>query len=212
MTQWPGGGEMFLITEHHATEAIHSRDFPAAETRLIDRGGRLFLESQRFDRSGEYGRIPMVSLASIDAEFTSLGSNWPSVMEGLMEQGLVSHQDMYAAKSLWVFGRFINNTDMHLGNLSLGIDGNVFRISPVYDMCSMGFAPRSGEVMPYSFIPPEITGVGISQDAIASAQEMARYFWDELRKDPLISDEFREFLARGNPIDLMCQGSASIGR
>ena len=41
---------------------------------------------------------------------------------------------------------------MHLGNLSLAMDGHVFRLLPVYDMCSMGFAPRSGgEVRPYAF-------------------------------------------------------------
>lgn len=31
-----------LLTEFHATEAMHNQDFPAAETRLLELGGRLF--------------------------------------------------------------------------------------------------------------------------------------------------------------------------
>jgi len=51
-----------LITEYHATEAIQNKNYPAADTRLIEMDGRLFLESQRFDRVGEYGRMPAMSL------------------------------------------------------------------------------------------------------------------------------------------------------
>jgi len=92
----PGDNEIarrwrdILITEYHATEAIHDKDFPAAETRLVEMGDRLFLESQRFDRAGEYGRMSMISLQSIDAEFTGLGSGWPQVMNALLEKNLVS--------------------------------------------------------------------------------------------------------------------------
>ncbi len=192
-----------LITEYHATEAIHSRDFPAAETTLIETVERLFLESQRFDRAGEYGRMPMVSLQSVDAEFTGLGSDWPRVMYALHRKRLVSWQHMFDAESLWHFGRLINNTDMHLGNLSLAIDGSVFRILPIYDMCSMGFAPKSGDVLPYNFTPQSITGINLSGEALDTIVEMARAFWDRVANDERISDEFREYFERGNPIDLI---------
>ena len=81
-----------LITEYHAIEAIHDQNYPAAETRLLEMDGRLFLESIRFDRSGEYGRMSMVSLQSIDAEFTGLGSGWPQVLDALHKKDLVSWQ------------------------------------------------------------------------------------------------------------------------
>lgn len=194
-----------LITEFHATEAIHAKNFPAAETRLIENDGRLFLESQRFDRTGEYGRMSMISLQSIDAEFIGLGSGWPQVMNALHKKDLVSWQHVYDVECLWSFGRLINNTDMHLGNLSLAIEGNVFRLLPLYDMCSMGFAPKSGgEVPPYNFVPSEPKSVNRLNDVtITDIKEMARDFWNRVASDDRISAEFRNFLQRGNPIDLM---------
>jgi len=119
-----------LLTEYHAIEAIHGRDFPAAETRLIQLDGRLFLESQRFDRSGEYGRMSMVSLMSIDAEYSGIGSGWPQTLDALYRKKLISWQHVYDAEFLWCFGRLINNTDMHLGNLSFAIEGSVFACCP----------------------------------------------------------------------------------
>jgi len=189
-----------LITEYHATEAIHRQNLPAAETRLIEMDDRLFLESQRFDRTGEHGRMSMLSLQSVDAEFTGLGSNWPQVMNALYTEKLISWQHVYDAGFLWYFGRLINNTDMHLGNLSLAIDGNIFRLLPIYDMCSMGFAPKGGDVMPYSFTPPEIKPLNLDLDSISVAKDMARDFWESVAKDVRISDEFKEFLAHGSQL------------
>ena len=131
-----------LIIEFHAVEALHEMGCPAAETRLLEMDGRLFLESERFDRSGENGRMSMISLEAIDAEFTGLGGGWPQVMDALYEKDLISWQHVFDAESMWCFGRLINNSDMHLGNLSLAIEGNVFRLLPLYDMCSMGLRQR----------------------------------------------------------------------
>ncbi|NOY58195.1 MAG: type II toxin-antitoxin system HipA family toxin YjjJ [Calditrichaeota bacterium] len=193
-----------LITEYHATEAIHHFNFPAAETKLLEIDGRLFLESQRFDRTGEYGRMPMISLQLVDAEFTGLGGAWPEVMGALHRKKLVSSAHVYDTEGLWNFGRLINNTDMHLGNLSLGIEGNVFRLLPIYDMCSMGFAPKSGgELAPYNFIPPEPRNVNYDSKVAPKMKAMAHDFWKRVTKDERISNDFKKFLERGNPIDLM---------
>ena len=193
-----------LITEYHATEAIHAQDFPAAETRLIELDDRLFLESQRFDRAGEYGRMPMLSLQAVDAEFTGLGSDWPRVMDALHGKNMVSWQHVFDAEFLWCFGRLINNTDMHLGNLSLSIEGSVFRLLPVYDMCSMGFAPKSGgDILLYDFTPPSHSSAVLDEYVRSNIEDMAHDFWERVANDERISDEFREFFARGNPIDRM---------
>ena len=192
-----------LITEFHAAEALRVRNVAAAETRLIEKGGRLFLESRRFDRSGEVGRMSMISLQSVDAEFVGEGHGWHRVMDKLWKLGLVCEQDCSEAVLLWAFGLLINNTDMHLGNLSLAINGEGFRMLPVYDMCSMGFAPKSGDVAPYRFDPPGddlLNGVGLPQDSLSAVKRMSRDFWGRVAADHRISDEFREFLARGNPV------------
>lgn len=191
-----------LITEFHAMSILRRNGLSAAETQLIEKGGRLFLESQRFDRVGMYGRLSMISLQSVDAEFTGLGNNWPQVMSVLHEKKRVSSQHLFDTERLWCFGRLINNTDMHLGNLSLAIEGNVFRILPVYDMCSMGFAPRSGELMPYSFTPPEIKSVILDHHSLMEVKRMAHKFWQKVAADKRISNEFRAFLERGNPVTL----------
>jgi len=194
-----------LITEFHATEALHAKNFPAAETRLIDKGGRLFLESQRFDRVGEYGRMSMISLQYIDAAFVGEGYGWNRAMHELYKMKLVSWQHCCDATFLWGFGLLINNSDMHLGNLSLSIDGGVFRILPVYDMCSMGFAPKAGDVRPFSFTPPDLesqSGVENIAKSFPAVMNMAHDFWERVTNDDRISDEFRAFLEKGNPIKL----------
>jgi len=193
-----------LITEYHAAKIIHKRLFPVAEIRLIEMSGRLFLETRRFDRSGEYGRKPMISLQSIDAEFTGIGSNWPQVVNAVFRKKMISEQDALNAESLWYFGRLINNTDMHLGNLSLSIERESFRLLPLYDMCSMGFAPKSGgEVQPFTFVPPEPKSTNISKDLIKTVKKIARDFWESLASDERISNEFKNYLQKGNPIDRM---------
>jgi hypothetical protein len=193
-----------LITESYAVKALHKCNFPAAETRLFEQGGRLFLESRRFDRAGEYGRMSMISLQSIDAEFVGSGNDWPRVGDELLRQKLIGGAHCYDVVCLWFFGKLINNTDMHLGNLSLGIDGSIFRLLPVYDMCSMGFAPRSGgEVSPYAFTPLEPPCEKLGSDTAREVVAMARNFWDMVAADPRISPELKDFLRTGNPIDRM---------
>ena len=193
-----------LITEYNAMEALRGYKFSAAETRLFEREGRLFLESQRFDRSGEYGRMSMISLASVDAEFVGLAERWPSVVKALAQRNLVATEDVLDAESIWCFGRLINNTDMHLGNLSFAMDGDVLRLLPVYDMCSMGFAPKSGgEVVSYAFTPRHPERQSITDEAYSRVRELAIHFWDRLAQDSRISDELNRFLRKGNPVEMM---------
>ncbi|MCK5695264.1 MAG: hypothetical protein KAH62_01440 [Desulfobacula sp.] len=123
----------------------------------------------------------MISLQSIDAEFTGLGNNWPQVLNTLFRKKMISEQDVFTAESLWYFGRLINNMDIHLGNLSLSIEGGVFRLLPLYDMCSMGFALKSGgEIQPFAFVPTEPKSTRISKDLIKTIKEIARDFWESV--------------------------------
>jgi len=68
-------------------------------------------------------------------------------------------------------------------------------------MCSIGFAPKSGEVEPYNFTPPSLGQLGLSEEDIELPQCVARIFWDRLADDKRISDELSSFLTLKNPID-----------
>ncbi|MBQ4491995.1 MAG: HipA domain-containing protein, partial [Deltaproteobacteria bacterium] len=197
-----------LVTEHHAAEILTKSQFPsAAKTRLLEAGGRLFLESQRFDRSREYGRLSMFSLQAVDNEFAGVGTSWPEIMMALHNKKLVSWEHTFDAACLFLFGRLINNTDMHPGNLSLAMEGDVFKLLPAYDMCSMGFAPRpNGELPPFAFKPPFAAETGLmafseeqQRNIRQHALERAIKFWDAVAGDSRISPAFREFL-HVNPV------------
>ena len=198
-----------LITEHIASETLRETElYAAASTQLIEKEGRLFLESKRFDRSGKHGRLSMLSLQVVDAEFTGLGEGWLPVVMALHQKGLINPQSVGETALLWLFGRLINNTDMHLGNLSLSMDGDVFRLLPVYDMCSMGFAPKSGEVPRYHFNPTNkslllstLNTLPHAEWAIDDALKLAHVFWNSVSQDSRISDEFKAFLEENNPLE-----------
>ncbi len=197
-----------LITEYHAAQIINENICPAAETRFLEVNGRLFLETQRFDRLGVSGRYSMISLQAIDDEFTGFGHNWARVMNTLRDQGRVGEQDAHIAGQLWYFGQLIHNTDMHLGNLSLFIHRDIFKLLPCYDMCSMGFAPNAGgEVQPFSFNALEIPDPQLNRNVINRLVQLAYTFWENVAGDDHISNEFRAFLNRGNPVaSLVDQG------
>lgn len=183
-----------LITEHHAAQALQGLDLPAAQTQLYEADGRVFLESRRFDRADVAGRRPMISLRAVDAEFTGLGSDWPSVMAALTARGLVSGEHAFDATVMWVFGRMIHNTDMHLGNLSLAMDGDVFRLLPAYDMCVMGFAPRANEVQPLHFPRPDLARLPMPETLREPFAARVANFWTAVAGDARVSEELRAYI------------------
>lgn len=190
-----------LITEYYAAQLINESICPAAQTSFLEAEGRLFLETRRFDRLGVSGRYAMISLEAIDNEFTGLGHNWARVMGALNGQGLVSDKDLHLARQLMYFGQLIHNTDMHLGNLSLFIDRDMFKLAPCYDMCSMGFAPKSaGEAGPFFFDASKIPDPKLDKADMIRIRRLACAFWEKILGDEHISGEFRAFLSRGNPV------------
>jgi len=183
-----------LITEHYAANVINSTGFvTAATTEILEFGGRIFLESRRFDRAGEQGRRSMLSLSIIDAEFVGSGDNWLKSATNLHHQKLLSYQDLMNVELLAIFAKLINNTDTHLGNISFETHHSGFGLLPIYDMCSMGFAPRSnGEILPLKFyIPGLVSDIGVSLEMI---EEMAIRFWQFVSEDRYLSKEFADFI------------------
>ena len=198
-----------LVSEYIASEVLRATNHSAAEVTIFEEGDRLFLESLRFDRVGEYGRLPLISMQAIDNEFSGAGSSgWVTVAQVLYKRKMISRRHFFDIAAYWGFGRLINNTDMHLGNISFSIDGGGLSLAPMYDMCSMGFSPRStGEIPPFSFSPPGIDNrLVVIKEAVPMIKEMARVFWDTLGENELISDDFKKFLKQGNPIDNLESG------
>ena len=147
----------------------------------------------------------MISLQMIDAEYVGDDADWPTVMSQLASDNLISPEHLQDACLLWEFGYLINNTDMHLGNMSLGMLGNVFNLLPSYDMCSMGFAPMRGVVKPLSFSLKlghcRLDCLNSNVPMQEKVRVLAMDFWERVANDDRLSDEFVEFLSRGNPID-----------
>ena len=135
-----------LLAEHLALETLREVGIPAAKTQVIDFGGQRFLESERFDRIGFFGRSALHSLSALDAEFVGLGTGgWPVIARHLADGGHIDPEAADSASTLWAFGTLIGNSDMHNGNLSfISEQGRPYSIAPAYDMTPMGFAPRSG--------------------------------------------------------------------
>ncbi|SFR62541.1 HipA domain-containing protein [Thiomicrospira sp. ALE5] len=183
-----------LITEHYAAKVLNETGFvTAAETHIFEGHERLFLESKRFDRSGKNGRRSMLSLEVIDAEFVGSGVSWMDSCFQLLQQGLLTEQDYIKVEFLSAFARYIHNTDTHLGNISFATHRDIFALLPIYDMCSMGFAPKSnGEVAPLQFSWPE--SVKVKKFGLNGVKHYATRFWKNLAQEPFLSAEFRQFI------------------
>lgn len=139
-----------LVCEHIALEVIKSHlQLKAATSRIIISNGRTMLETERFDRVGDYGRKSLVSLSSVDGAFLGTGeSSWPDAVEKMVKLNLLSREDEHHVLLLWWFGHLIGNTDMHFGNLSLHILDGKFDLAPAYDMLPMMYAPLAGGEIP----------------------------------------------------------------
>lgn len=187
-----------LVCEHLALEVIRSLlPVRAAQGRILQSGSRTFLEVERFDRRGEWGRLPLVSLSSLDAALIGRGSGaWPELVEQLVKAGMVETGAVYGSQVLWWFGRLIANSDMHLGNLSFqydpdGNDRAIFYLAPAYDMLPMLYAPLSGgEVPPRQFVPE--LPLPREAEAWKQAYAAALAFWDAVSHDSRVSMPFRQ--------------------
>lgn len=188
-----------LICEHLALEAIR-RHLPlqAACSRIVLAGGRTFLEVERFDRIGEFGRLPLVSLSSLDAALLGKGSGrWPDLIARLVQLGVLPAVLEFEAQLLWWMGQLIGNSDMHLGNLSFQFDAGMgndipspLRLSPAYDMLPMMYAPLSGGEVPQRQFIPQLP-LPREAEAWKLAIAAALAFWKAASVDIRISAVFR---------------------
>jgi len=181
-----------LAAEHVAAQVLLGAGIQASRSRLLDLGGRRFLEIERFDRIGQLGRRALHSLSSLEAEFVGdAGSPWPVLAASLAAQGTITAEAAAGAALLHAFGALIGNSDMHNGNLSfISEHGRPYQLAPAYDMLPMAFAPRSGGALPEE-LPPARLHPSVQPDTWRQALALAEAFIDAMRGDCRFSDDWK---------------------
>ena len=178
-----------LAMEFHALSILSEAGLAGIGFRLIDAGGRRFLECPRFDRSARGGRSGIVSLEGLLGS-RSGRADWTSLVLDLERSGLVDATALRDTRRLQAFGELIGNTDMHPGNLAFRMsDALPFELAPAYDMLPMHWAPGTqGELMERSFAPQP--PVPAAAEAWREMLPIAREFWNRVIADQRVSREF----------------------
>lgn len=185
-----------LTLEHLALETMRAHDHPAAQTTVLEAGGRRFLEARRFDREGARGRRGLVSLAAVEAEWFGRNDTWLQAAQALEDAGRLSSDDAASLRWQWLFGRMIGNSDMHFGNISFTwSEGSRLALSPGYDMLPMRWAPVREEMSQATLEPlaarPEWGPL------FSTARDAAQSFWSTAAKLTELHPSLRK-LARSN--------------
>ena len=187
-----------LAAEAQALTVLAEHGLATAGARVLDAGGRRFLEVARHDRVGAQGRRGVVSLEALHGAFEGGGAatDWPAAAEALARGELIDVAGRDVVRRLQSFGELIGNTDMHFGNLAFWLDDALpFRPTPAYDMLPMGWAPSTqGEVVERAFAPrPPLPGV---RPAWSEAAGWAMEFWRRVADDATVSAEFAAIARR----------------
>ena len=193
-----------LVCEHLALHTLAQAGLPAAPTQLFMGAGRVFLESERFDRTPLAddaqgrdlgGRIGMVSLQVYNAEYVGEIDNWAATANRMAARHLLTQADARTLRLLEAYGQLIANTDRHYGNISLVLKDDDWALSPTYDMLPMLYAPVSGELVPRDFAsrPQQPTAATLGE--WDEAQRLARDFWQAAAADERVSADFRAIAA-----------------
>lgn len=176
-----------LAMEWHALELLAEAGLAERARRLIDAGGRRFLELSRFDRTSSGGRRGTISLAALHG---GLSGDWATRGIELERLGLCDAATVQRMRRLQAFGELIGNTDMHAGNLAFRMtDALPFELAPAYDMLPMLWAPGpQGELMERTFAPQP--PVPAAAEAWREMLSLAREFWSRVIADQRVSREF----------------------
>ncbi|CAN7606506.1 type II toxin-antitoxin system HipA family toxin YjjJ [Acidovorax sp. LjRoot117] len=192
-----------LVCEHLALQTLAQAGLPAAPTQLFMDAGRVFLESERFDRTplaGQGtdhlgGRIGMVSLQVYNAEYVGEIDNWAATANRMAARHLLTPADARTLRLLEAYGQLIANTDRHYGNISLVLKDDDWALSPTYDMLPMLYAPVGGELVPRDFASRPLQPTAATLGEWADARGLALAFWRAAAADARVSAQFRGIAA-----------------
>lgn len=187
-----------LVCEHLALDAVAEYlHLPSARSHIYRYAGRTFLEVERFDRHGEFGRSPVCTWSALEgALFGMAGASWLAVGARLLAERYVSQQTRDDIAVLWHLGRLIANSDMHEGNLAFlpSAEGAPLTLAPVYDMLPMLYAPLRGVEIPQRSFAPALP-LPPENPAWRRAAVCATAFWECAAADERISPAFRALCA-----------------
>ncbi|WP_058973974.1 type II toxin-antitoxin system HipA family toxin YjjJ [Type-D symbiont of Plautia stali] len=182
-----------LRAEHLALRHLNAGGLAAADSQLIESEDQLFLEVQRFDRTGERGRHEMASLEAVSAEFIGHPQHWPDTLRELHQQRRIDDESQHRGTLQWAFGRLIANSDMHAGNLSFFTGHEPFSLTPAYDMLPMALAPNSqGHMREEVKLTLDFS---LSAKVWRAASAMAKTYWQAIESDEQFSLGFRQIAA-----------------
>ncbi len=187
-----------LVCEGLALQTLSGAGVDAAHSVIEQAAGRVFLQSRRFDRNPQGGRMGMVSLEVYDRQYIGAGTSWVDTAQRSDRAGpeRLSADDVQTVVLLDAFGALIGNTDRHHGNLSLLLRDHRWRLAPAYDMLPMLYAPVGGEVVPRDFAE-RLPRPGVHTLAVwPKALDLAIRFWRACAADERISGGFRAMAKR----------------
>lgn len=198
-----------LYCEHIALNTLAQAGLPAAPTQVFEKAGRVFLESQRFDRcsmaaptSTQHhaipGRIGMVSLLVYDAQYVGHSDNWAATALRMRAHHppLLSEHDAHTLRLLEAYGCLIGNTDRHYGNISLVLHDDDWCLSPTYDMLPMFYMPIAGELVVRDLALNRMRPTAATHEVWDAARDLARQFWGTVAHDQRICPAFRQHAHR----------------
>ena len=184
---------------------------PAATAFWLTDGTRAYLEVERFDRVGAFGRNGVISLSTLDAEFVGAGSGWAGVVDALVLEERLTPESAHLVAMLEGFSRLIGNTDRHLGNLS-AMFGGVFpaSLSPAYDVLPMIYAPTPENTysgaLGRGYLLAQFEALdSLSQEDRALVESAAVQYWTQCAQDERLSESMRSY-SRENGANLTSVG------
>ena len=184
-----------LHLEHLALEVLQEHGVASAQTTLVHTPRRTYLLSLRFDRIGATGKRHVVAASALHDTFVR-GSrrHWVASAQSLCTQGMLTHTQVRTIASIYLFGQYIGNTDMHFGNLSFFVDDvsrPILVPTPVYDMLPMLWRPGvHGGELDAGPVQPMLQPAGFEAQA-AQARAWATTYWQRAAGLPALSAGLR---------------------
>lgn len=180
-----------LVLEAIASEVIAARGIGSVEAHLVQCDTHVFLESARFDRIGQRGRVGVMSLAAVH---DNLADSWARAAVQLHEAGRIDGDTARRIRWLDAFGALIGNTDRHQYNIVFFHERDTLTLAPVFDQTPMRYAPTPDA----QALSPALAAPLVSSDTLDvwdDAREAACGFWEQASGDDRLSDGMRRLCA-----------------
>jgi hypothetical protein len=191
-----------LALEHLALKTLAQAGVPAAKAELLRGAEHVYLEIERFDRRGRFGRLGLLSAGALDDEIFGRRDNWSAFAERCESAGLLNAEHARRIHTMAAFSELIGNTDRHFENISLFVDdqGHPTGVTPAYDILPMKYAPIGGGVDPdWLPIAPKLGPIGGRPDVWRVACQAASEFWTQVSSRdvcPGVSPQLRKLAAQ----------------